>query len=70
MFPDYKLVTDVHRSLDGAQFLWDTVVNPAVDRTGVPREKSSLKSWVLPYACVILLCKSLADILISLLTSD
>ncbi|KAF8633675.1 hypothetical protein AX15_001286 [Amanita polypyramis BW_CC] len=56
VFPDYKFVTEVHRSPEGAQIIWNNVVNPAVDRTGVPREKSPLKSWVLPYACVILLC--------------
>ncbi|TFK43173.1 Sucrase/ferredoxin-like-domain-containing protein [Crucibulum laeve] len=56
VFPDYKVVTDVHRSLDGAQHLWDSAVDPSVGRDGAFLEKSPLKTWVLPYACVILLC--------------
>jgi hypothetical protein len=53
VLPDYKLVTDVRRSPDGAQELWDTIQTSTADQR--PND-SALKSWVLPYSCVILLC--------------
>jgi len=56
VFPDFKVVTEVHRSHQGAQELWDTAVDPSVERDGRYIEKSRLKTWILPYACVILLC--------------
>ncbi|KAK2466522.1 hypothetical protein APHAL10511_002164 [Amanita phalloides] len=56
VFPDYKLVTDVHRTIDSARELWHSVLNPTIGRIGVLQFKSAFKSWVLPYACVILLC--------------
>ncbi|PFH52696.1 hypothetical protein AMATHDRAFT_2085 [Amanita thiersii Skay4041] len=56
VFPDYKLVSEVHRTKDGAQTLWEAALDPGVGRTGAILEKSSLKSWVIPYACVVLLC--------------
>ena len=52
-FPDYKMVTEVSESVDGAKEFWRDAFNPSVD----PQE-TKLKSWVLPYSCVILLCKS------------
>ena len=52
-FPDYKMVTDVPESIDGAKEFWRDAFIPSVD----PRE-TKFKSWVLPYSCVILLCKS------------
>jgi hypothetical protein len=52
LFPDYKLVVGIPRSLDGAQDLWNGAVDPALDRLGV--EQSSFKSWILPYSCVIM----------------
>ncbi|KAK0206270.1 Sucraseferredoxin-like protein [Desarmillaria ectypa] len=56
VFPDYKLVTEVPRSVEGAQNLWDTCVDPELGRAGGLLEKSPFNSWVIPYACVILLC--------------
>ncbi|KAF8640036.1 hypothetical protein AX17_001278 [Amanita inopinata Kibby_2008] len=56
IFPDYKFVTEVQKSQDGAQALWDSTIDPAIGRAGVFLEKYPLRSWVLPYACVILLC--------------
>ncbi|KAK0490735.1 Sucrase/ferredoxin-like-domain-containing protein [Armillaria novae-zelandiae] len=56
VFPDYKLVTEVPRSVEGAQNLWDTCVDPELGRAGGVLEKSPFNSWVIPYACVILLC--------------
>jgi len=52
ILPDYKVVADVPRSLDGAKALWDS----ALDMSGEPKEENSFKTWVLPYSCVILLC--------------
>ncbi|KAL6309611.1 Sucrase/ferredoxin-like-domain-containing protein [Sparassis latifolia] len=51
VFPDYKVVTEVPRSLDGATAFWKSGAAP-----GFEGEDSHLKTWVLPYACVILLC--------------
>ncbi|KAI9512256.1 Sucrase/ferredoxin-like-domain-containing protein [Russula earlei] len=56
VFPDYKVVTEVPRSLDGARELWRNSVNPSVPRVGASSEESALKSWVIPYTCVILIC--------------
>jgi len=56
VFPDFTVVTEVHRSMQGAQKLWDSTINPALGRSGTYSEKSILKTWVLPYSCVILLC--------------
>lgn len=60
VFPDYKVVTEVRRSVQGAQDLWDSAVDPKLGGAGASGaflEKSPLKTWVLPYACVILLCE-------------
>ncbi|KAH6914840.1 Sucrase/ferredoxin-like-domain-containing protein [Coprinopsis sp. MPI-PUGE-AT-0042] len=56
VFPDFKMVSEVRRAPQGAQDLWDGAVRPELDRKGALLEKHTLKSWVLPYACVILLC--------------
>jgi len=57
VFPDYKVVTEVPRSLDGARELWRNSVNPCVPRMGSSSEASTIKSWVIPYTCVILICE-------------
>ncbi|TFY83933.1 hypothetical protein EWM64_g53 [Hericium alpestre] len=54
VFPDYKVVLDVPRSPEGARELWENSVNPAVPRMG-SLAKSSVKSWIIPYSCVILI---------------
>ena len=61
VLPDYKIVTEVERTLEGAQRLWREAVDPAVGRAGaIPTEDedspSPLRSYVLPYSVVILLC--------------
>ncbi|KAF5393817.1 hypothetical protein D9757_000225 [Collybiopsis confluens] len=56
VFPDYKLITEVPRSLDGARALWDTALSPTVPALPASDEKRSLNSWIIPYSCVILLC--------------
>lgn len=57
VFPDYKVLTEVPRSLDGARELWRHSVNPSVSRLGSSSEMSAVKSWVIPYTCVILICE-------------
>ena len=62
VFPDYKVLTEVPRSLDGARELWRNSVNPSVSRLGSFSGSSSVRSWVIPYTCVILICeRSLAS---------
>jgi hypothetical protein len=56
IFPDYKIITEVPSSLEGAQTLWNSVIGPSLGRAGRTLEQSILRSWVLPYSCVILLC--------------
>ncbi|KAL4081924.1 Sucrase/ferredoxin-like-domain-containing protein [Scleroderma yunnanense] len=56
ILPDYKFVTDVPRSLDGAKLLWTTALDPAYGGFGSPDRSDTLKSWILPYSCLILLC--------------
>lgn len=59
VLPDYKVVTDVPRSLDGAKMLWTAALDPAHGGLGSPaRPADTLMSWILPYSCLILLCKS------------
>jgi hypothetical protein len=61
IFPDYKVVAGVPRSLDGARDLWRNSVNPSVPRHGSSSGSSAVKSWVIPYACVILICERFPD---------
>lgn len=56
VLPDYRLVTDVRRTPDGAQELWDTIRSSTTNQAGARPNDSTLKSWMLPYSCVILLC--------------
>jgi hypothetical protein len=56
VFPDYKLVKDVPATSEGASELWKAALDPAVGREGNPTD-SGMKSWILPYSAVILLCK-------------
>jgi hypothetical protein len=59
VFPDYKILTEVPRSLDGARELWRNSVCPSVSRLGSSSATGSVKSWVIPYTCVILICERL-----------
>lgn len=58
IFPDYTIVAEVPRTREGAQGLWESAVDPDVGRGGAIIEKAPYKTWVLPYSCVILLCKA------------
>ncbi|KAF8709414.1 Sucrase/ferredoxin-like, partial [Rhizoctonia solani] len=55
VFPDYKLVKDVPATTEGASELWKAVLDPAVGIEGKP-SGAGMKSWILPYSAVILLC--------------
>jgi Sucrase/ferredoxin-like len=59
VFPDYKVLTEVPRSLDGARELWRNSVSPSVSRLGSSSGAGTVKSWVIPYTCVILICERL-----------
>lgn len=65
VFPDYKVVTEVSRTFEGAQSLWDVCVDPQLGREGAVVEKSPLNTWIIPYSCVILLCTSLRPLHLS-----
>lgn len=54
ILPDYKVVAEVPRSIDGAKRFWDS----ALHMSEPPKEDILFKTWVLPYSCVILLCAS------------
>ncbi|KAJ3723228.1 Sucrase/ferredoxin-like-domain-containing protein [Lentinula raphanica] len=56
VFPDFKVVTEIPRSLDGAKALWDAALTSNVSTIPPVNEKSNLNSWIIPYSCVILLC--------------
>ncbi|KAI0327791.1 hypothetical protein GY45DRAFT_1091228 [Cubamyces sp. BRFM 1775] len=56
VFPDYKVVTEVDRSHGGAEQLWKHAVSPSVELHAVPEGATTIRSWVIPYSCVILLC--------------
>ncbi|CAE6487088.1 unnamed protein product [Rhizoctonia solani] len=55
VFPDYKLVKDVPPTNESASELWKAVLDPAVGIEGKATD-SGMKSWILPYSAVILLC--------------
>ncbi|KAI0677141.1 Sucrase/ferredoxin-like-domain-containing protein [Trametes maxima] len=56
VFPDYTVVGEVDCSQAGAEQLWDHSVSPYVDLHAVPQASTSVRSWIIPYSCVILLC--------------
>lgn len=62
VFPDFQVVTEVRRSVQGAHELWESAVDPEIGGNGSYLEKSILKTWVLPYSCVILLCECVATL--------
>ncbi|KIY72992.1 hypothetical protein CYLTODRAFT_417503 [Cylindrobasidium torrendii FP15055 ss-10] len=56
VFPDYKIVANVAETSEGAQQLWDEVLDPKHGIIGAMKPQSPLRTWPLPYSCVILLC--------------
>lgn len=59
VFPDFKVVQPIPISKAGAQDLYDKALSPTVGRIGGgPAVGPTLKSWILPYEAVVLLCAS------------
>ncbi|KAH9951699.1 Sucraseferredoxin-like protein [Amylocystis lapponica] len=56
VLPDYKVVVGVQRTPEGAEEFWTHVADPSLPRAASTTAETRLKSWVLPYSCVILLC--------------
>ncbi|EIW62061.1 uncharacterized protein TRAVEDRAFT_115405 [Trametes versicolor FP-101664 SS1] len=56
VFPDYTAVTEVERSRAGAEHLWTHSVSPSVELHAAPKPDKEVRSWIIPYSCVILLC--------------
>lgn len=57
VLPDYKVVKEIERSAKGAEELFKDAVDPTVPRAGCVVKDSQVRSYVLPYSCVILLCE-------------
>ena len=58
VLPDFKVIADVPRSVVGAETLWTAALDPSYGRLGAKSRSDSLRSWALPYSCVIQLCKT------------
>ncbi|KAI6047120.1 Sucrase/ferredoxin-like-domain-containing protein [Pisolithus marmoratus] len=43
ILPDYKVITDVPRSLEGAETLWKSALDPAYGRSGAPGRSDTLQ---------------------------
>ncbi|KAF8845716.1 hypothetical protein BDN67DRAFT_940581 [Paxillus ammoniavirescens] len=56
VLPDFKVIADIPRSLAGAEMLWTAALDPLYGRLGAQSRPDSLRSWILPYTSVILLC--------------
>lgn len=59
VLPDYVAVSNVPLSADGAEAFWRHALDPAVSRAGTSATEGELKSWPLPYNCLIMLCESI-----------
>lgn len=57
ILPDFKVMSSVPCTLEGAQALWKAALDPSFSRAGAKSRTDELKTWVLPYSCMILLCK-------------
>ncbi|CAL1700922.1 unnamed protein product [Somion occarium] len=56
VLPDYKVVAEVERTAEGAKDLYKAALDPAVGRIGRVWDGMTVKSWILPYSCVIMIC--------------
>ncbi|KAL0949559.1 hypothetical protein HGRIS_009608 [Hohenbuehelia grisea] len=56
VLPDFKVITGVPSSMAGAEDLWNTALDPKLGRAGAVLEKGQIRSWALPYSCLIMLC--------------
>lgn len=55
IFPDWKVVTEIENSKEGAEELMDLLDGD--DQKAKEKEKREEKTWTLPYRAVILLCE-------------
>ena len=58
VFPAWKVLTESDATQAGAEALYEHSVSPYLPLTAPPplQNPGALKSWILPYACVILIC--------------
>lgn len=56
VLPDYKVVVGVPRTKEGAAAFHAGHLAPGVSRASASASSEGMKSWVLPYSCIILLC--------------
>ncbi|KAL7412620.1 Sucrase/ferredoxin-like-domain-containing protein [Mrakia frigida] len=58
LFPDFKYISAIPISKEGAHALYDQNLDPSVSALGHPASSSDeqLRSWILPYRAVVLLC--------------
>ncbi|KAJ7068063.1 Sucrase/ferredoxin-like-domain-containing protein [Mycena amicta] len=54
VLPDYTIIVGVRASVEDATELWRTALDASLPRLGLQR--TTFSSYVLPFACVILLC--------------
>ncbi|KAG6855069.1 hypothetical protein C0991_005998 [Blastosporella zonata] len=45
VFPDYTIVTNIPRTREGARGLWESAIDPAVERGSIILEKTPFKTW-------------------------
>jgi len=57
VLPDFKVMSSIPSTLEGAEALWKAALDPSLGRAGASLRTDELKTWVLPYSCLILLCK-------------
>lgn len=64
VFPDFVAVVNVPRTPEGARALYKHALDPAVEMAGTAGHEGDedevvkgLRTWTLPYNCLIMLCK-------------
>ena len=60
VFPDFKAVVGARSTATDAEELWRYALDPAVGREGkIGSRESELRSYILPYAAVVMICELL-----------
>ena len=66
VFPDWKVVHEVENSVDGAESLFNNVLDGKLGRAGKRIQGDAaegvgrIRSWVMPYRAIVLLCETFA----------
>ncbi|KAJ7080518.1 Sucrase/ferredoxin-like-domain-containing protein [Mycena epipterygia] len=55
VFPDFIVIAGIPSILEGAQAMWKNALHPRIPRI-LGSSESTLRTWVLPYSCVITFC--------------